>query len=467
MAKHQALSTKSQESTKHQIPRKTILELRILGFFSAWVLGFSAFAPLTAFAVPADLHYQYYEQVFTLKTQKAWRETIEVPTFRGVQLSFAEGEKIPAGVVMQPRAIWNREKIAAAIEETIGSAINRERGHVRIFRDEKGEIAFEGFGITGRKLDPEQTLALTLVALDNDIPLVQLVVAEEGPELIVEDEELTKQGIKELVAIGESDYTGSPNNRKHNIGVGLARFNGHVIPEGEEFSFNEVLGPVNQSTGYRPELTIVGEKTLPEFGGGLCQVSTTAYRGAWRAGFPITERRNHSYAVRYYFPPGTDATIYPPATDIRFANDTEGSLLIQTHAENSLAYFFYYGTKPKERSVELVGPFTWDPIKPPPDKMEYTTEIPPGETRIVSKPVPGMKAAWYRYIRDENEERKPEEFLSYYEARPYFEEIGVEALMESPSIVKAPEREIRRIGEDTTITLPRNIGSSPRIRIRR
>lgn len=425
------------------------------------------FLPFTALAVPADLHFQYMEHVFTLKPQKSWRETIEVPSFRGTQLSFAEGEKIPAGVVMQPKVIWNMEKIAAAIDATIGSAINRERGHVRIFKDEKGKIAFEGLGLTGRKLDLEQTIALTMIALDNDIPLVQLVVEETDPEVVVEDEDLKEQGIRELVAIGESDYTGSPNNRRHNIGVGLARFNGHIIPKGEEFSFNEVLGHVNQSTGYRPELTIVGEKTLPEFGGGLCQVSTTAYRGVWRAGFPITERRNHSYAVRYYFPPGTDATIYPPATDIRFANDTEGSLLIQTHAEDSHAYFFYYGTKPKERSVELVGPFTWDPIAPPPDKTEYTTEIPAGETRIVSKPVPGMKAAWYRYVKDEDEEREPEEFLSYYEARPFFEEIGVDALMESPSIVKIPEKEVRRLGEDTTITLPRNIGSSPRIRIRR
>lgn len=430
------------------------------------MLGIFAY-PRPSFAIPAELHYQYYEQVFTLKTQKAWREAIEVPSFRGTELSFAEGEEIPVGVVMQPKVIWNKEKIAAAIDEAIGSVIDRERGKVRIFKDEKGEIAFEGLGLTGRKLELEQTLALTLVALNNDIPLVQLKVTEEDPEVIVEDEELKKKGIKELVTIGESDYTGSPNNRRHNIGVGLAQFNGHVIPKGEEFSFNEVLGPVNHAMGYRPELTIVGEKTLPEYGGGLCQVSTTAYRGIWKAGFPITERRNHSYVVRYYFPPGTDATIYPPNIDVRFANDTEGSLLIQTHAENSHAYFFYYGTKPKERTVELVGPFTWDPIKPPPDKMEYTTEIPPGETRIVSKPVPGMKAAWYRYIKEDGEEQKPEEYLSYYEARPYFEEIGVGVLMTPPSIIKTPEKDVRRLGEDTTITLPRNTGPAPRIRIRR
>jgi vancomycin resistance protein YoaR len=77
-----------------------------------------------------------------------------------------------------------------------------------------------------------------------------------------------------------------------------------------------------------PELVIKKEGTVPEFGGGLCQVSSTAFRAAMNGGLPITQRRNHAYAVQYYAPQGTDATIYPGVVDLKFINDTPGDILI-------------------------------------------------------------------------------------------------------------------------------------------
>ncbi|HLC75644.1 MAG TPA: VanW family protein [Candidatus Peribacterales bacterium] len=416
-------------------------------------------------AAPASLQYQYGEQVFTIEPQKSWLEAKDVPMYRGRELRFATGESLPHGVVMEKKQTWSKAKIASMLDRTIGAVINREAGSVRIHRDTNDAIVFDGLGLNGRLLDLDRTAELTLLALEQNISVIQLPITETEPEVVVEDPELQAMGIAELITIGESDYAGSPKNRIHNIAVGLARFNGQIIPKDEEFSFGKILGPVNAKTGYLPELTILGDKTLPEFGGGLCQVSTTAYRGAWRAGLPITARRNHSYAVRFYFPPGTDATVYPPWTDMRFMNDTAGAILVQTHHENNKAYFLYYGTKPKERSVELVGPFTWDPIAPPPDRIEYTTELPLGESRVLSKRVPGMKAMWYRIITDEGMDAEPEQFASYYEARPYYEEIGMGA--SPPGIVKTPEKNVIRLSEETTITLPRDGRTGPRIRIRR
>ena len=138
-------------------------------------------------------------------------------------------------------------------------------------------------------------------------------------------------------------------------------------------------------------------------------------------------RRNHSYAVRYYAPAGTDATIFPPWTGMRFTNDTRGALLIQTAMEGDNAYFIYYGTKPTKRHVELVGPFTWDIKEPPEDKHGYTTLIPEGETRTVGSAVPGMKTKWYRLISLANGKTEAEEFLSEYAARPNYAETGVAA----------------------------------------
>jgi vancomycin resistance protein YoaR len=183
---------------------------------------------------------------------------------------------------------------------------------------------------------------------------------------------------------------------------------------------------VNASTGYWQELVILGERTLPDYGGGLCQVSTTAYRGAWEYGFPITQRRNHSFAVRYYSPAGTDATIYPPSADMKFLNDSGHAILLQTYVDGDNAYYIYYGTDDGRQS-EIIGPYTWGSMAPPPDRTEYTTDIPPGTTRKVGERVPGVHAAWFRAVRYPDQEEQIESFYSIYEARPYFLQIGVES----------------------------------------
>jgi vancomycin resistance protein YoaR len=80
---------------------------------------------------------------------------------------------------------------------------------------------------------------------------------------------------------------------------------GVIIKPGEEFSFNHYLGPVKAEQGFLPELVIKRTGTVPELGGGLCQVSSTTFRAAMNAGLPITQRKNHAYAVQYYSPQGT------------------------------------------------------------------------------------------------------------------------------------------------------------------
>jgi vancomycin resistance protein YoaR len=165
---------------------------------------------------------------------------------------------------------------------------------------------------------------------------------------------------------------------------------------------------------------IKGDRTEPDYGGGLCQVSTTAYRGIWEYGFPIESRRNHSYAVSYYGPQGTDATIYPGVQDMQFTNNSPGDLLIQTYIEGLNAYFIYYGTH-DERTSEIVGPYIWGQTSAPPQRIEYTTDLAPGAKRKLGNPVGGMKTMWYRVLNDGT---TIEDYYSQYQARPLFMQIG-------------------------------------------
>jgi len=174
------------------------------------------------------------------------------------------------------------------------------------------------------------------------------------PEVTSTD--LDKYGIKELIGEGVSNFRGSPKNRIHNIGVGAKRFNGVLIKPGEEFSFIKTLGPVDESTGYLPELVIKVDKTIPEFGGGMCQVSTTMFRAALNAGLKITARTNHAYPVQYYAPQGLDATVYIPKPDLMFVNDTPNYILVQTRIEGTQLVFDFFGTS-DGRQTKIIGPF--------------------------------------------------------------------------------------------------------------
>ncbi|MFH0837739.1 MAG: VanW family protein, partial [Patescibacteria group bacterium] len=224
-------------------------------------------------------------------------------------------------------------------------------------------------------------------------------------------------------------------NRIININNGLSKFAGHLVKPGEEFVFGNTLGTVDGSTGYLKELVIKGDKTVPEYGGGLCQVSTTAYRAVLAAGFPVTARRNHSYAVSYYKPLGLDATVYPPTVELKFINDSPNHLLMQSFTVGNKAYYNFYGTK-TNRMVHMIGPYYSSWVSPPDKRVEYSGNLGPGETQIVGHAVPGVNVTWYRYVTYNDEftkdektgEKKNKSFIetiySKYQARPDYYLVG-------------------------------------------
>lgn len=220
------------------------------------------------------------------------------------------------------------------------------------------------------------TLSATLSALEalkKGEKQMQLPVSTTSPDTLLS--ETNNLGIKELIARGTSNFKGSPKNRRHNIKIGVEKVSGIILAPGEEFSFNKFLGPVEEDAGFLPELVIKRSGTVPELGGGLCQVSSTTFRAAMQAGLPITQRKNHSYAVQYYAPQGTDATIYPGVIDLKFKNDTPGHILIWPHftGPDDLVFDFY-GTK-DNRVVELKKPYQYDKKIDGSMKAEWTRVI--------------------------------------------------------------------------------------------
>ncbi|OGE80804.1 MAG: hypothetical protein A3H72_02975 [Candidatus Doudnabacteria bacterium RIFCSPLOWO2_02_FULL_48_8] len=250
----------------------------------------------------------------------------------------------PAPPLLDPEEL---SQIEAVVAET-----NQKSASAKLVIENGRAVEFER-GQNGQSVD---VYALSqLLIKQAGLAFVPMFVSQPAVNLA----DTNSLGIAELVAVGESDFSGSPKNRIHNIKVGSAKYNGIIIQPSQEFSFNKFLGDVDAENGFLPELVIKRTGVVPEFGGGLCQVSSTAFRAAMNAGLPIVERRNHSFAVKYYAPQGTDATIYPGSTDLRFTNNLSSHLLIWTRIEGYKLYYDFYGTK-DDRLVEFDGPTQYD-----------------------------------------------------------------------------------------------------------
>lgn len=305
-----------------------------------------------------------------------------------------------------------------------GVEIEEKNGNIEV---KDGKIVTFSAATLGRKINVDKTLDPVLASWPPSSTF-PLIVDEQRGEITGGD--IEQFGIKELIGIGKSNFGGSPGNRVKNIRKAVyERVNGTLIAPGEEFSMLKTLGPVDGAHGWLPELVIKGNKTMPEFGGGLCQIGTTMFRGAVNAGLPVTERRNHSYRVSYYEPAGTDATIYEPAPDFKFVNDTGRYVLVNAFITGTEITFEMWGTK-DGRKVDVTKPRIYNIVSPPPTKLTETLDLAPGKKKCSESAHAGADAEFSTTVEYADGRKREETFSSHYRPWGAVCLIGVEKLSE-------------------------------------
>jgi vancomycin resistance protein YoaR len=314
-----------------------------------------------------------------------------------------------------PHFVINTVELARFISENLSKSVEKHPKHMRIsLVANKGK--FTGSSELGVKIDIQklaEELNKYLTAQNTNQIVIPLITVEPTVQI---SEELQNRGIKELHTSIYTTFHGSAVNRTHNVITGATKFNGLIIKKGETFSFNDNLGEVDATTGFLPELVIKAEGTIPEYGGGLCQVSTTLYRTALFAGLKIVERSPHSYAVGYYdqvLGPGLDATIYPGAKDLRFKNDTPGDLLIESFVEGAKITFNFYGTK-DGRTVTVDDLKVSEKTSSNESVYVVKNDLPPGTIKRIERAAPGFKTSWTRTIQYSNGTKHVETLFSNY-----------------------------------------------------
>lgn len=305
------------------------------------------------------------------------------------------------------------EKIKQYLSLNVSPEIDREVIRPR-FEMKNGKVVSWETGAKGRKLDLEtnvQNITTKVLAGQKNITLIASEVSEDDLSMG------ENFNIKEIIGTGHSNFAGSPTNRRKNIAVGAAAVHGLLIKPNEEFSLVAALGDVSKETGYFPELVIKGNKTVPEYGGGLCQIGTTIFRTALATGLPITARQNHSYRVAYYEPAGTDAAVYIPNPDVRFLNDTGNYILIQSRLGKNDIYFDFWGVQ-DGRIATTTKPVVFNIVKPEPTKLIESDSLPLGEKKCTEKAHNGADAYFdYKVIYPEGATSTPvqeKRFKSHY-----------------------------------------------------
>ncbi len=306
----------------------------------------------------------------------------------------------------------------AAFLEPLAPQLAREPSDARfIFNEDTAEIKPTVNSQDGRSLNIPSTVQLVNQMVFTDehrAPLVFDIIEPDVPDTATGED----LGIVELISQSTTYYAGSSQERRANIRTAASRFNGVIVKPGEEFSFNHYLGDVSPATGFEASLIIYNGRTIEGVGGGVCQVSTTAFQAVFYAGFPVLERWPHGYWVGYYDSgegKGMDATVFSPYVDLRFVNDTDTHLLIETETNfsNLTVTFRFYGTS-DGRTVQKDGPHISNPVTHGPSLYEEVPGMAPGTIKQVDYAIDGFDATVYRSVYRDGRLLYQDTFFSQY-----------------------------------------------------
>ncbi len=182
-------------------------------------------------------------------------------------------------------------------------------------------------GKKGTRIDETETaLRLYQAGLTSSrtgrLPLVE----DADPE--VTTEYLESLGIEHLVS-SFTTYHSCCQARVNNIHRMADTIDMHIVMPGEVFSINEFVGQRTLEKGYVPAGTIVGGQLVDTVGGGVSQFATTFYNAVFWGGYEDIEHQPHSYYFSRY-PEGIEATVNWRVPDLKFRNNTDRAILIDT-----------------------------------------------------------------------------------------------------------------------------------------
>lgn len=344
----------------------------------------------TALSKPIKLTFE--GERWTLKPEELGTFVVQSvdPTKRGA-------EAVSVTLDQQALARWLNDKIA--------SEINRDPVDAVVGWNDK-LIDLEP-SVDGIKLKPTTLSGAVSESFFSNHATVEVPVTVIEPR--VDSSNLEALGITHRLGVGDSNFQGSDEGRATNIIVGANLLNGTLVPPHGEFSFNHAIGVISTESGFVESQIIDGQDIGRDIGGGICQVSTTAFRAAYTSGLPIIESWPHTYRLGFYeyngWTPGLDASILQPegdpfgGGDFRFQNPFDTWLLIESYTMDTDVVIVIYGPD-AGYDVQISEPIYGETYPKEPNEERVNAELPPGTVKMMMAAQEGMDVTYTRAVYD-------------------------------------------------------------------
>lgn len=257
-----------------------------------------------------------------------------------------------------------------------------------------------------------QAAESAIAAGEPEIIEIKTVVLE--PKYLMEN---LKKATNRIVSFS-TDLLSSSKNRVHNVVLALDNVNGLRINPGENFSFNDSVGPRTKATGFLTAPAIMPDKSVKDdWGGGVCQSSTTIFNAASLAGLDIVERYHHSFPAKYV-PMGLDASVTYGGADLKFKNNKETPIFLKTYQVGKLVYVEIYGEAiPNSGSYKLETELIETVVAPEPKKVEDTegkyVTVSGGQKEYIESRT-GYRVNTYRVLYENGVKVSTETFVKNY-----------------------------------------------------
>lgn len=293
---------------------------------------------------------------------------------------------------------FENQVLAEVNIEPKNASININSGNISIIKEE-----------SGKTIDKDELHNKLVESVNENTSNEQELTFElKDQEATIKSTDLEK--ITGKISEFSTHYNNTGDGRVRNMEIAAGIISGTIVMPGEEFSYNALIGDTTPDKGYEKANTYVGNKVVPDYGGGICQVSTTLYRAVMRANIRSTERMNHSLTVSYS-EPGLDATVANGVVDYKFVNTYDFPIYIDGYVSGGVVNFSIYG------NVEAMGNKTYELVNEihekyePKKKYEEDSTMEEGVEKVVSYGMLGYKASSYQ-VTYENGVEVNREFIA-------------------------------------------------------